>query len=71
MTNKYFTNSTLFYICPWLIMLVFCILVLAMLSMVYDSDKMSQIWWTVPVGGAFAAVVCNLFELYLSKHCKK
>ena len=59
------------YIFPWLIILVFCLLVLFMLSMVYDSEKMSQIWWTVPVGGVMGAIVCNLLEIFKLRISKK
>lgn len=55
------------YIFPWLIILVFDVLVLFMLSMVYDSDKMSQIWPVVTVGGIIAAVCCNAFEYFISR----
>lgn len=59
------------YIFPWLIILVFCLLVLFMLSMVYDSEKMSQIWWTVPVGGVMGAIVCNLLEIFKLRISKR
>lgn len=58
------------YIFPWLIILVFDVLVLFMLSMVYDSDKMSQIWLVVTVGGIIAAVCCNAFEYFISRVSK-
>ena len=58
------------YIFPWLIILVFDVLVISMLSMVYDSDKMSQIWPIVAVGGIIAAVCCNAFEYFISRVSK-
>ena len=58
------------YIFPWLIILVFDVLVLFMLSMVYDSGKMSQIWPIVAVGGIIAAVCCNVFEYFISRVAK-
>lgn len=58
------------YIFPWLIILVFDVLVLFMLSMVYDSDTMSRIWPVVTVGGIIAAVVCNAFEHFISRVAK-
>ena len=58
------------YIFPWLIMMVFCSVVLAMLAMVLDNDKLSRMWWIVPAGGAMAAAVCNLLEFFISRNAK-
>ena len=58
------------YIFPWLIILVFGLLVLSMLALVYNSDKMSQIWPIVAVGGIVAAVCCNAFEYFISRVSK-
>lgn len=54
------------YILPWLIMLVYCLLVLAMLSMVFDSGSMDRIWLLVRVGGIIASGCCNAFEYFVS-----
>lgn len=66
MTSK-FANNKVYYIYPWLIMIVFCTLVLIMLSMVFDSDRMSKIWWIVSLGGIVAAGCCNIFEYMISR----
>lgn len=55
------------YLLPWLIILVFCIIVLVTLDIFFDSEKMSRIWWTVSVGGVMGAIVCNLFEIFISR----
>lgn len=59
------------YICHWLIILVFCLLVLFMLAMVFDSDEFSQIWPVVTGGGIIAAVCCNAFEYFMSHFGKQ
>ena len=48
-------------------MIVFCTLVLIMLSMVFDSDRMSKIWWIVSLGGIAGAGCCNIFEYIISR----
>ena len=53
------------YILPWLIIMAICILVLTVLSMVFDSDNMSRIWPVVTAAGAIAAYICSLQERYL------
>ena len=53
------------YIFPWLIILVFGLLVLSILALVYDSDTMSRIWPVVTAAGAIAASICNLLQRYL------
>jgi hypothetical protein len=58
------------YILPWLIMLVYCLLVLAMLSMVFDSGSMDRIWPLVTVGGIIASGCCNAFEYFVSRITK-
>lgn len=58
------------YILPWLIILVFCLLVLYMLSMVFDSDSMSRIWPVVTVGGIIGSICCNAFEYFVSRMTK-
>lgn len=62
-----FANNKVYYIYPWLIMIVFCTLVLIMLSMAFDSDRMSKIWWIVSLGGVVAACCCNIFEYMISR----
>lgn len=53
------------YILPWLIIMFFCIMVLTVLSMVFDSDNMNRIWPVVTAAGAIAAYICSLLERYL------
>lgn len=65
---KKIINSSYTY--PWLIMMVLCSVVLAMLAVVLDFDKLSRMWWIVPAGGAIAAAVCNLLEFFISRNDK-
>lgn len=53
------------YIFPWLIILVFGLLVLSILALVYDSDTMSRIWPIVAFGGIIAAVCCTAFDYFI------
>lgn len=66
MTNKEYLNSIHSYILPWLIVLVVCIVNITLLSFFFDEEKLAHIWWTIPFGGAIAAVVINMSQLVVS-----
>ena len=53
------------YILPWAITLVHCAVVLLMLTLFFDIERMFEIWWTVPVGGVLAAVIINIAQFYI------